>query len=56
MILRPLSSGGSWGGELYGRVTAGGARWESVLTGVTVRSSCRLPARQPGRVRGSAPT
>lgn len=54
MILRVLSGGGSWGVELHGRVTGGGARWESVLTGVPVRSSWRLPARQPGRVRGSA--
>ena len=44
MILRALPGDGSWEVELHVCVTAGGARWESVPTGVPVRSSWRLPA------------
>ena len=54
MISCLLPGCGSWGVERHGRVTTGGARGDRVLAGVPVRSSWRLPARQPGSVRGSA--
>ena len=44
MISCVLPGNGSWGVKLHECVSAGRARWESILTGVPVRSSRRLPA------------
>ena len=54
MILRVLPGSGSWGAELRGCVTAGGARWVSDLTGVLVRSSWRATGLTTRESAGSA--
>ncbi len=54
MNLRVLPGGGSWEVELHGCVTAGGARWVCVLTGVLVRSSWRATGLTTRESAGSA--